>query len=241
MLELENRLISAFAARKSLEEQARQALLQATELLSCASLLALNRLTAHCDPRALLLARLRKTQFELAQARDEARILRSRIERITARERPHYAPEIRFQILCFKHRYLLSAADAARRFAVSIQTILPWEEEAREHPERDTVGSLLRPVPPITRMRDVVRELVRDMKLHGFGGNRMVAQVVTRAVWKVSARSVGRFWKERVPAPPSSRRRHRPRPIHARHVHDVFVLDLTDIPTLFRSSPSSCA
>jgi transposase InsO family protein len=232
---LEDRLVSAFASRKHLPEQARRALLQATELLTFASLLALNRLSSHFDPGARLLARLRRTQFLLAQAEDRNRILLSRIERIAPRHRPHYSPEIRFQILCHRQRYLLSVSETGRRFGVSTQTILRWLDEARRSPDCETVGSLLKPVPPLRRIRDVVRQLVRDLKRHGFGGDRMVAQVLTNSAWSVSARSVGRFRKEPAPTPHKPPRLPRAsKPIHARAPNEGWVLDLTEIPTLFR-------
>lgn len=50
---LEARLIGALSRRKSLPAHARSALLHATELLTCASLLALNRLSGHVDPAAI--------------------------------------------------------------------------------------------------------------------------------------------------------------------------------------------
>ena len=50
---------------------------------------------------------------------------------------------------------MVSLAETARRFLVSTQTLTRWMKEASFHPERDTVGSLIEPVPPVRRYDDV--------------------------------------------------------------------------------------
>ena len=57
----------------------------------------------------------------------------------------------------------LSAEKTAHTFRISATTVLHWEQEARGEPERETVGSLLKPTPPVRRYADVVRHLVRTM------------------------------------------------------------------------------
>lgn len=72
----------------------------------------------------------------------------------------------------------------------------------------------MKPTPPVRRAADVVRSLVQTMTRLGFGGQDLVARVLARAGWRVSARSVGRYRKERFgpvdPTPEPTRRKTTP-------------------------------
>jgi transposase-like protein len=89
--------------------------------------------------------------LHVAYLREAVEIHGSRWNKLPERQRPHYTPEARFRIVRLKTLLGLSAAETARLFRISTNTVLRWEDEARVGPERDTVGSLLKPVPPVRR------------------------------------------------------------------------------------------
>jgi transposase InsO family protein len=130
----------------------------------------------------------------------------------------------------------LSAHEAARTFRVSSGTILRWEREAQAAPDRPTVGSLLKPTPPVRRFADVVRHVVHTLILADFPGDASVAAFLTRAGWRLSRRSIQRIRREkpvaRPPSPPLPATRSRG--VRARYPHHVWMLDITEIPGLLR-------
>ena len=80
--------------------------------------------------------------------REALDVLGSRWDRLPERQRPHYSPDARFRILRLRALLALSAVETARTFRVSTGTVLRWESEAQAKPDRETVGSLLKPDPP---------------------------------------------------------------------------------------------
>ena len=80
----------------------------------------------------------------------------------------------------------LSAVETARTFRVSTGTVLRWESEAQAKPDRETVGSLLKPDPPVRRFADVIRHVVHTLTLAGFPGDASVAAPLARAGWRLS-------------------------------------------------------
>jgi transposase InsO family protein len=115
-------------------------------------------------------------------------------------------------------------------------TILRWEQEALGAPQRQTVGSLLKPVPPVRRYHDTVRHLVHTLSLAGFPGDRSVAAHLAREGWKLARRTIQRIRKEKPtllppapPVPPAAARA-----VRARYPHHVWMLDLTEIPGFLR-------
>ena len=67
----------------------------------------------------------------------------------------------------------------------------------------------------------------------GLGGQDLMARILARAGWRVSARSVGRYRKEQllpVTSPPESGGPIRvPRPVVARFVHHVWMMDISHV------------
>lgn len=123
---------------------------------------------------------------------------------------------------------------AARLFRICPNTLSNWEKHA--DPDSRTVGSTVKPVPPVTRLADVARSLVQSMLRLGFGGEDLVAQVLARAGWKASARSVRRIGRERQrpdPVPPTSGIGDRPkRPVVARFTNHVWMMDVSVVQAL---------
>ena len=64
---------------------------------------------------------------------------------------------------------------------------------------------------------------------------QQIAQVLTRAGWKISERSVGRIFKEKPLKPPTPAPSAKPtQALRARHPNHIWMADFTTIPSLFR-------
>jgi transposase InsO family protein len=132
--------------------------------------------------------------------------------------------------------YLLSVEETAHRFRITPQTLYNWLGDSRRHPEATSVGSLLKPVPPLRRYADVVRALARRMKDSGFGGAGQVAATLARLGWKISTTSAWRFAKERPPSPPCEPGTQGPKArtsVYGRYPNHLWLVDLTRVPTVF--------
>jgi len=128
----DDRAVVSIAKRRRFDPRTLGALLKARELpaLSLGLLLAKVRETA--DPVQGLMARIEELEVLQAQAREEAAILRARLERLEPRRRRDYSPRQRFRILLFMKTYV-SVAETARRFLVSTRTLARWMKEAYLH------------------------------------------------------------------------------------------------------------
>jgi putative transposase len=124
--------------------------------------------------------------------------------------------------------------ETAGCFDVAANTVARWEAESRAHPERETIGSLVKPQPPVRRLADVVRHLIQTMAACGFGGNERIAQTLARAGWKLASETVRRIRKERAATPPEGLMPKPTRSVTARYPNQVAMADLTEIPSLFR-------
>jgi hypothetical protein len=162
-------------------------------------------------------ANLQEQALHVAYLREALDIHGSRWDKLPERQRPHYAPEVRFRIIRLKSLLALSAAETARLFRVSTNTVLRWEDEARGGAESQTVGSLLKPVPPVRRYADIVRHLIQTMTLAGFPGDRSVALHLGRIGWKLSRRTVERIRREKPIQPPPPLTIEHPRAVRARY------------------------
>jgi transposase InsO family protein len=153
----------------------------------------------------------------------------SRFGKIPERHRPYYPPVARFRILEIRGLLAWSAHETARVFLVCPNTILNWDRMA--DPSARAVGSCVKPQPPVRRAADVVRSVVQLMSRLGFGGQDLTARILARAGWRISARSVGRYRRERVvaPPPPPAQAAPPPHPVVARFVHHVWMMDLSEV------------
>jgi transposase InsO family protein len=227
------------ATSRHLDRLAMRALLRANELLGLAIGIRLAKLRDSDDPLAEAYAGAEVSAAQAQLFAEAADILRERWDSLPERRRPHYRPTQRYRILRIRHLLGLSAADTARWFRVSSDTILRWE------PEVDVPGSddgesqeakLVRASPPVRRYADV-RSMVQSMALVGFGGQGKIARVLARAGWRLSKRTVGRILDEKPLAPPPeaspAESRNLSRPIQAKRANDVILLDITTIQGLF--------
>ena len=231
------RAVLACARRRTDEHHAERALLRATEDLSVCSVVAWQRHRAEGTTAEKLVVELQRTRLLLRKARERAEILAARFERVEPRRRRHYTPPLRFRILEHMKRYMLTVEETARRFLVTPQTIYNWIAEMRRDPDATRVGSKIVAVPPVRRYSSAVRRLVQQMDEAGFGGKRKIAETLLRNAWRVSARTVGRIRKEEPPPPEPEEDPGRPTTIRGGHPNHLWLMDLTEIPTLFPFLP----
>ena len=201
-----DRLLRAAMRRRDLDTLALRALMKATHLLGLALAGRLREYRDGQDPALDRFAQIQEQVLHASLLREALDVLGSRWDKLPERQRPHYSPEARFRILRLRALLALSAVETARIFRVSVGTVLRWESEARAEPERVTVGSLLKPDPPVRRFADVVRHVVQTLTLAGFPGDASVAAALAHAGWRLSRRTVQRIRREKpaaVPTPPS--------------------------------------
>jgi len=214
---------------RTTERLALRATLAATHLLGLATGAHLRELRGRDDPLLLANARLQEAEIKARLSLEVAEILASRFAKIPERHRPYYSPTQRFRILEIKNLLGWSARDTASTFLLCPHTILNWERAA--DPVSQTVGVTVRPTPPVRRAADVVRALVQTMARLGFGGQDLIARTLARAGWTVSARSVGRYRREKpAPAPTTQTPPRRlASPVCTRFVHHTWMMDVTQI------------
>jgi transposase InsO family protein len=205
------------------------ALLRAHDLLGHATGRHLREARAEADPLRHLQARLDEAELKARIAWDTVAILRARLGKIPEGRRPYYTPAQRFRILELKSLLGWTRAEAAATFLVCTNTIGNWEGQVR--PGSDTIGSTVKPTPPVVRLADAVRSLVQSMKRLGFGSDDLLALTLVRAGWKISARTVGRIMRETLrPAPIAPPPPTRPqRPVKASFVHHVWMADTSEV------------
>ena len=220
--------------RRCLDTLALNALMKATHLLGLALGERLRQCRHSNDPALRRFAYVEEQALHVALLDEDLQILGSRWNKIPERQRPHYTPEARFRILRIRGLLALSAEDTARVFRVSPGTVSRWEQETHDQPERETVGSLLRPVPPVRRFADVVRHVVQGLTLAGLPGDRSVALHLARAGWTLSRRTVQRIRRERPRRAPPTTQSPRARAVRARFPNHVWMIDITEIPGFLR-------
>jgi len=213
---------------RATEKLALGAAFAAAHLFGIAAGISLRQLRAMSDPLAEALARASEAELKAVFLSSAFEILGQRIDKLPERRRPFYSPQQRFQILELGSLLGWPQDQLARVFRVCTQTIRNWQQHA--DPDSRVVGATVRQAPPITRFADVVRNTVQLMSRAGFGSDAATAAVLARAGWKVSERSVSRIRKERlrIPAPPTGRHETK-RPVVARFVHHVWMMDVTEI------------
>ena len=160
--------------------------------------------------------------------------LRQRWLRIPAHNRPQYEPHQRFEILQLRHSAGWNLNLTAERFGVSSSTISNWEANADA--TNETVGSLVDPVPPVRRIADVARHLVQTLHCARSGDDYTIAQMIARAGFEISERSVGRIRAEVFVKAPADTVHAlgvaTTQPVITRFVHHTWMLDLSSFHTL---------
>lgn len=228
-----DRVFLSLIKRRGLDPLVLRALVKATHLLGIVLGRRLAEMREKGDAAQVLLAQLHEQTLNVSLYQEALDISHLRWNKLPERQRPHHTPESRFRILRLRQLWALSHDETARIFCVSPGTIARWQAELVADPNLTTVGSLLRPVPPVRRYADSIRHLVQAMALAGFPGDRSIAQTLAREGWKIARRTVGRIRKES-PVTPTAPERKGCRAVRARYPNHVWMADLTEVPSLFR-------
>jgi putative transposase len=226
------RVLIEIAVDRKRESAALRAFLNAASLLGLALGKVIAEYRIHDDPLLTAAGTIAELRAQLAAAQAKIDILHDRLDKLPPRQRPHYSPRRRFDILEVKALLRESAAHTAEWTRVNINTILRWEKESGEHPERATIGSLLRPVPPVRRYADAERRLIQWMQRMGFPGGGSIAKALIRVGRRIAPRTIQRIQKEKpLPQPPPGPMSRR---VEGRYPNHVWIADETEIPALFR-------
>jgi transposase InsO family protein len=237
-LRFADRLFLAGVKRPPRESVARQAVHKAARLLALALGQQLAEARSSHDPLQRAQARIRELEIQLRLALDLLEIVAARWDKLPEHRRPHYTPQQRWLILHAARLRGDSAAEIAHTVRVSVNTIRNWTAELALDPERQTVGSLVKPVPPVRRYSDSVRHLVQVMARLGFASPAEIAGTLVRAGWTLAAQTARRILAEppaRTPPPPTSPRR----PVGAdtlepaRRPNQRWILDITQVKACF--------
>jgi len=227
--------LRSIAHQHSLPEPALEAVLEAHRLLGLSLGVEIAERRNHDDALQNAVADGRLYQTLLHAYQEIASILVDHVQKIHRSHRAHYSPEQRFRILRVKGLLGWTQNQTAGCFDVATNTVARWENESKAGPESETIGSLVKPLPPVRRFADVVRRLVQTMAASGFGGSERIAQTLARAGWNIATETVRRVRKEKpTPEPEPVLGRARARTVQARYPNHVTMADITEILSLFR-------
>jgi len=147
--------------------------------------------------RRQLAGKSERLQAEIAQLHVELDLLRSRLGRVPAKNRPHCTPVERLRILELKAARGWNCSQLARRLLLSPSTVTDWLERLRTRGQEQFICA---PV-PVNKYPDYVGLLVQEMKaLLPQLGNQKVQQVLARAGLHLAASTVANLAKRNQPA-----------------------------------------
>jgi len=161
--------------------------------------------------------------------RAELALLRDRLGRLPSRERPRYRPSERLAILAHRARWKLSLDETARRFVVSVGTLVRWMKDVEAGVER-----LVTTRAPMNKLPDLVREVAHLVR-HELPrwGSRRIAAVLAALGLKASRTSVQRMLRRKPPRRPAAVARRTglrsARPVHPKKPGDVWLVDFTEV------------
>ena len=208
-------------------------------LLMCAATTARVRMLAHSSPLVRVMGQRDHAFSDSALLERELAVFRSQRYRKPAKQRPHYAPKERAEILQVMRLRGWSAKQAGQRFIVHPNTIRNWQKAVDDKLRaKQVLGS-----PPWNRLHDGVRWLIHELRRtfpEPEFGTRTIARHIMRAGVQVSRTTIRRVIQEE---PPRNARRHPSRhrrtkaTSHVQHPttpHQVWHLDLTTLRILWK-------
>ncbi|HLA78363.1 MAG TPA: DDE-type integrase/transposase/recombinase [Vicinamibacteria bacterium] len=230
------RLFLRALRRKPLDKVVLRALMTSSRLLALTFGQQLMELRTSEDGLERALAGIDASAIQISLLQQQVELFGVRLDKVPPRKRPHYTPVQRFMILMQMQLAGMAQPEAAARFRVSVGTISDWNASA--NPDTKTVGSTVKPTPPVRRYNDTVQHLTQLMAGFGFTGYGDIARHLARAGWRVARTTVRRYVKAPRPPSPGSQGPEAPsRPVVARYPHHVWHLDLTEIPAFLGTAP----
>ncbi len=208
-----------------------------TTLFMCAAVDARARMLDHSSAFVRLMNERDRLYAENALLERELAIYRSQRLRKEPKQRPHFVPEERAEILQVMRLRGWSPKKTAERFVVHAKTIRNWMNAVDDKLRaKNLLGG-----PPWNKAHESVRWLVREMRTmfpEPEFGSRTIARHIARAGIKLSRTSVRRMLQEE---PPSPTKKHPERavtqaPNHVRHPEEpnkVWHLDITTVKLLW--------
>jgi transposase len=169
----------------------------------------------------------------------ELAVFRSHRHRKPAKQRPHYAPEERAEILQVMRLRGWSAKQTGQRFVVHPNTIRNWQRSVEDKLRAEHMLG----APPWNRLHDGVRWLIHELRQtfpEPEFGTRTIARHVMRAGIRVSRTTIRRVLQEEKPRNArghTSRHRRTNAPSHVQHPtapHQVWHLDITTLRVLWK-------
>ena len=161
-------------------------------------MLAWARLVSHPSPLLRLAAVRDAWAWDSALLERELTVFRQECERIPPKERPHYTPTHRLEILQIMRLRHWSATETARRFVLHPNTVRGRLKQLRTHGE----SSRLFTGPIWNRLHDAVRWTVHELRRlspQAECGTRTIARHIMRAAVQISRSSVQRILREECP------------------------------------------
>ncbi len=181
------------------------------------------------NARVRLKVENQRLRQEISLLEEELRIKDARMRRVPAHHRPYYSPHERLAILELRAARGWSMVQAAKRLLLTTATIGNW---MRRLDEQGTAGLVQVPV-PVNRFPGFVRYIVQRLKVLCPGmGYVKLAQTLARAGLHLSASTVRQMTREDPPLQPAPETvRHAARAIVSRGPDDIWLTDLTAVPT----------
>jgi putative transposase len=257
---LDERSLEALADRRRFTPENLRHLLDLKDRLMFGQALALAEWRERGDRTPAMFAEIKRLDLKVLELADALGILQGRLAFLPPAERVRFRPEGRFQVVLHARTFGLTMRDAARRFLVDEKTVASWVREATKNPDAKTVGSLLKAVPPVRAVADVVREAVALLDRMKVGGSKKIAEFLARSGIRIGRETVRKIRKNPPPMKEAEgekgSRRERTggqaietggatasgkealspklqRSIRARYPNHVWMTDITSVPTLF--------
>ena len=170
-------------------------------LLMCAATTTRARMLAHSSPLVRVMGQRDHTFSDAALLDRELAVFRSQRHRKPAKQRSHYAPEERAEILQIMRLRGWSAKQAGQRFVVHPNTIRNWQRAVEDKLRAEHMLG----TPPWNRLHDGVRWLIHELRRtfpEPEFGTRTIARHIMRAGVRVSRTTIRGVLQEEAPKQP---------------------------------------
>ena len=209
----------------------RQAMLHAVSLAHFSIVVSWSRSADSAIQNVRLKSKLDKLQTEAARAKNQLRIISSRLGRVPAKNRPYYSPIERMDILAHKAACGWNLKQTADAFQTDPATISSWMRRIDDE-------SLVNIPVPWNKYPSFLRYVTRQLKtLCPRLGKKKIAEYFARSGLYLAATSVGRYLKHELPEAPTdptfadAPEEKKSLSVKSKHPDHTWTVDLTTVPT----------